>query len=213
MDLIAGGADPVCAIEPNPVLADRLRGAVRGSRATIEVMETAFEDTQLPQNYFDLAVAATSFHWISPAPGLARVREVLRPGGAWAMWWNVFGDPERADPFHHATHRLLEPLHRSPSAGENGRPPFALDVEKRTAELTWSGLSEVEHRITRWPLVLDPDGVRSLYATFSPVSRLPESERRALLDTLAGVAATQFAGRVERNMVMIVYSAHKPEDM
>jgi len=64
----------------------------------------------------------------------------------------------------------------------------------------------------RWVLSLDPPGVRNLYATYSNVTALPPAERARLLDSLQSVAASQFAGRVERNMTTAIYTARRSQD-
>jgi SAM-dependent methyltransferase len=97
-ELIALGANPVTAIEPDQALADQLRQVVELTETRVDIHVASVEEFTLPDDTFDLAVAATSFHWVDPSVGLAKVRSALRPGGAWAMWWNVFGDPDRDDP-------------------------------------------------------------------------------------------------------------------
>jgi SAM-dependent methyltransferase len=48
---------------------------------------------------FDLAVAATSLHWVRLDVALSKLAQALRPGGWLAAWWTVFGDPERVTDF------------------------------------------------------------------------------------------------------------------
>jgi hypothetical protein len=127
---------------------------------------TSFEELVLLHDTFDLAVAPTSFHWVDPSVGLAKVRNVLWPVGARAMWWNVFRDPDRDDPFHDATDSLMAPLHRNPSAGESGKPPYSLDTEARIGELSAARFERIEHRLMQWSVVYGPDEIRALYGTF-----------------------------------------------
>jgi len=65
-------------------------------------MVSPFEDAMLNEADFDLGISATAFHWLKEEPALQKVAQLLRPGGWWAMVWNVFGDPNRSDPFHEA---------------------------------------------------------------------------------------------------------------
>lgn len=207
--LLALGARPLVALEPDPALAAHLIASL-GDHAALEVREEAFEDAGLANESFDLAVAATSFHWIEPAAALERVCRLLRAGGSWAMWWHVFGDDHRPDPFHEATSHLGADRLRSPSAGEPGRPSYALDRERRLAELASAGLVDAWHEAIPFTISLDADGVRRLYATFSETARLPEAQREALLDAFAAVAEEQFGGQVERPMQTVVYGARRP---
>jgi SAM-dependent methyltransferase len=203
--LIANGAKPLVAIEPDGRLAAKLKE--RSPDAV--VTEAAFEDAVLEDGTFDLGCAATSFHWMEQRPALAKVARLLRPGGWWAAWWNVFGDPERADPFHDATLPLLSGTASSPSQ-PNWKHPFALDTEARLGDLRADGLFEdCAAEMLRWTLVLDPKQVRALYATYSQFSVLEDAERRRILDGLFEIAERQFAGRVERNMVTAIYAARR----
>ena len=111
-DLTRLGASPLVLIEPDQRLADFLRREFRPTPAdsVIEVRNATFEDVDLPAASFDLGVAATSFHWLPVLPALQKVARLLRPGGWWAMWWTVFGDPLRPDAFHLATQGVLGKL-------------------------------------------------------------------------------------------------------
>lgn len=201
----------ILAVEPDPRLARHLVEVTRPAGARIEVLVAAFEDVRLSAASFDLAVAATSFHWVEPESGLARVAAALRPGGWWAMWWTVFGDPSRPDPFRAATDPLLRDLPPGPSAAGRGGS-FALDVEARRADLAAAGRFErVESEVVRWDARLGAAEVRALYATFSSIGRLPGPERERLLDEISRIASDEFGGRVERPFVTVLYTAQRRE--
>jgi len=53
--------------------------------ADVDVQVAAFEDWPLPQEPFDLVLAATSFHWLDPAIAVPKIAAALRPGGAVAI--------------------------------------------------------------------------------------------------------------------------------
>jgi SAM-dependent methyltransferase len=104
--LLELGASPLLAIEPDSRLATFLRETIRDKALSVSV--SAFEDAALEKASFDLGVSATAFHWLDEDMALMKVAELLRPGGWWAMVWNVFGDNSRPDPFHDATKALLD---------------------------------------------------------------------------------------------------------
>jgi len=205
--LLAMGASPLVAIEPDPRMAGHLRQ--RLTSPDLQVTVAAFEEADFPAASFDLGVAATSFHWVEPERGHARAFRLLRPGGWWAMVWNVFGDEARPDPFHEATFELLGG-ETSPSAGAPGRPPFALDAARRRAELEAAGFTDIAFEARPWTLVLDPPAVRALYGTYSDVNQRTPDERERLLDALAEIAVREFGGRVERNMITALHLARRP---
>jgi SAM-dependent methyltransferase len=209
-ELLRLGAHPLVAVEPDERLAGYLAAALGTAAGGLDVKVTAFEDAGLPEGWFDLGVAATVFHWLDQGPMLRKAARLLRPGGWWAMWWNLFGDPSRRDQFHEATQDLLANLDWGPSAGPRGRPPFALDVEERLADLAATGeFDDVAGEVIRWSATFDTEQVRGLYATFSPISRLGPAERQRLLEDLGRIAEDQFGGRVERPMATPVYTARR----
>src|SRR6202012_2859963 len=129
----------------------------------------------LPRAGFDLGFSATAFHWLDEETALAKVADVLRPGGWWVMVWNDFGDPDRPDPFHEETTVLLN----GPSSALTGgrEIPFGQDKEARLRSLEkTNAFDSVGHRSSAWSLVLDPDQVVKLYATYSNITIRPDRE-------------------------------------
>ena len=188
-------------------LAGFLRATITDPR--LHVVTVAFDDADLPHAAFDLVASATAFHWLDPVPALRRVHDLLRPGGAVGLWWNVFGDHGRADRFHEATRHLFAGHRTSPSAGSDERPPHALDAPARIQELRGAGFDADQPQFIEWTLALDPACVRGLYETYSNVTALPSAERSSLLAALEDVATQEFGGRVERNMTTDIYTARR----
>jgi SAM-dependent methyltransferase len=203
--LLELGASRLVAVEPDGRLAAHLVERL----PAVEVVASPLEDAALEAGAFDLAVAASAFHWIDEAMGLAIVRDALRPDGWWAMWWTLFGEGERRDDFMRAIEHLFVDLERSPSAGREGGPPFALDVDARLAALQEAGFVDVEHDIFRWNANWDTARVRALYSTFSPIQRLEEKRREAILDEVALIAARDFGGHVTRTLRTSLYTARR----
>ena len=200
----------VVAIEPDARLAGFLARIAADPRLT--VIDETFEDVELRPASFDLVISATAFHWLDPVPALKRISDILRDDGAVALIWNDFGDAGRPDPFHEATAHLFEGHRVSTSGGGSGKLSFASDADARLADFGAAGFIADEPQFLRWTLALDPEGVRALYSTYSNVTALPALERVRLLDGLFEIAATQFDGRVERNMTTAIYTArHAPD--
>jgi SAM-dependent methyltransferase len=204
--LLELGAGRVVVVEPDDRLAAHLEQRLR----EVEVVTSPLEEAAVDSGEFDLAVAASAFHWVDEARGLAVVRDALRPEGWWAMWWTLFGEGNRPDDFMRAIDHLLLDLERSPSAGREGRPPFALDVDSRLAALDQAGFEDVEHEIVRWTVSWDPTRLRALYSTFSPIRRLEQTRRDTILDEIALVAARDFGGEVKRTLLTSMYTARRP---
>ncbi|MDQ4019422.1 MAG: methyltransferase domain-containing protein [Actinomycetota bacterium] len=203
--LTALGAE-VVAVEPDPALAARLQGQRGVSRA--EVVCGSFEDVALPKSHFDVVVAAMSFHWVNQDVGLPKLRRVVRSGGWVALWWTVFGDPSRPDPFDEATRHLTDAL-VSDTAAEK-RAPFELDVASWSQDLEQrAGLVDVAAERVAWTARFDTERLRAFYGSMIAVRRLAAPERERLLDGLAEVAARTFGGTVERPFVTAVYTGRR----
>jgi SAM-dependent methyltransferase len=201
--LIELGAEPLVAVEPDPALAQYLPSVTDGKP---DIVSAPLEEAELPAAFFDLAVAASSFHWVDSERGLIAVLQALRPGGWWAMWWTYFGDKTRADPFRDAIDHVVGGLPSSPGAEGFGR-----DADAAMGALTAAGFESYEHELVRWSREWDAADIRALFATFSPIARLEETQRNTILDEVARIAEDDFGGNVVKPAVTSLYTARRPE--
>jgi SAM-dependent methyltransferase len=207
--LLALGADPLVAVEPDERLAAFLVSGLTVEGHRTEVHTEAFEDVELAPASFDLVVSATAFHWLNQPVALRKAGQLLRSGGWLANWWNIFGNEFGVDEFHEATKHFMEPLGR-PAANPDGKLPFNVDAEARLADLRAAGVfDEIDHEIFPWLSRMTPRQVTALYSTFPNISGLPESDRLRTLDMLAEVAETTFGGLVERTFYTSIYVARR----
>lgn len=192
----------VTAVEPDLMLAEYLMAAC----PHVGVVGAPFEDALIPEATYDLAVAATSFHWVEQELGLAKLGRALKTGGWVALWWTVSRDPGHPDSFAEAVEQILGPATRG-TFDESGRPPFQLDEEHRKRDLAaWAGLVDVQSELFHWPCLLSPAQARALYASMATVLRRPLDEQVRLLDAIEHLAADQFGGMVERRFVTALYT-------
>ncbi|MBY5519610.1 class I SAM-dependent methyltransferase [Rhizobium leguminosarum] len=207
MALLGHRPRSLVAVEPDGRLADYLRTSI--DDPCLDIVEAPFETADLKPASFDLVAAATMFHWLDPTASLKKIHGLLRPDGAVALWWNVFGDTGRPDAFHDETVHLFASHPSSLSSGDAERLPHGLDTGARVGELAATGFITDEPQFLSWTLTLDPAAVRRLYTTYSNVATLPPVERDALLDALEAIAASRFGGCVERNMTTAIYIARR----
>lgn len=211
--LLALGAT-VTAVELDERLAERLRSKHGSARLSVAV--SSFEAAALPAASFDLVVAATSFHWVDPGVGLLRAAEVLAPGGWLALWWNVFGDRSRPDPFGEALLPFIEACPDlagdPPGAGAvpSGSHPYSVDVAARIAEIDATGrFGPVHHETIRWTGRHTPAQIRALFGSYSPWLALPTPVRLEMLATVESLARDRFGGLVERPYLTPIYLAQR----
>jgi SAM-dependent methyltransferase len=206
--LLELGASPLVAIEPNAELARYLAGSV-GDRAEVRV--TPLEDAELQPESFDLAAAASSFHWIDAAAGLGVLFRALRPCGWIALWWTGFGDRDRPDPFHDATAPLLADMPKSPVGSHRaGRTPSEGGDPIWLRALADAGFEEGEYERIPWKRTFDARRIREIFSTFSPFLSVDEPTRTETLDALERIAREEFGNRVEKPLVTALYTARMP---
>lgn len=178
---IAAAGLHVTAVEPGPRLAAELRAA----HPDVEVVVARAEDlNKLPLSAasFDLAVAATSIHWMDLDLVMPILRRLLTPGGTLLVWRNVFGDPARSTPFRDHVAAIVRERKVPQRPG-----PDAEDPDVATDALTRSGMffaQEVHHY--RWSVELDEKQVHRLFITFSDWSAAEVEGAAAAVRSLGG---------------------------
>jgi SAM-dependent methyltransferase len=203
--LVAAGA-AITVVEPDPGLAGYLSKVL----PSVVVRTEPLEEAALPAETFDLAVAATSLHWVDQRIGLNKLGACLKPGGWLALWWTLFRDPGRPDPFAEAVETILGPGTRG-AFDEPGRPPFQLDEERRLRDLArWAGLIDVQAEQMRATCTLSSQQTRALYASMATVLRRSPTEQERLLDAIEQLAVDRFGGVVERRFVTALYTGRRP---
>lgn len=204
-ELLARGAH-VTAVEPGAAFVRHLRN--QHPNEPLSVIHTDFEHANLPPASFDLAVAATSWHWVDTTLAVPKVASVLRPDGGLVVWWTVFGDPDRP---HTEFRSLLDPLYARfmPHEIDDGRPPKPMRTQEWLSQLQTGGwFSRPQVETIRWTQGLTADAARALWATFPNVAELAPSDQDAFL---AGVtqAVVDAGGHVDDPRLTIVYHTRR----
>lgn len=200
-ELLDAGAARVVAVEPDSELSAHLR---KWSDAQLEVANMPFGPAVPGDGSFDLIVAATAFHWLEAGPALGDVRRLLKPGGSFAMWWNVFSEPGEDRLFN----ALFDGLARPPSMLSDQH--YSLDAAARIADLATAGLAGIEHVILERRIAMTPASLRALFATFSAVRQLPQELREARLDAVEAQALRERGERFDCVFQTPLYIARSP---
>jgi hypothetical protein len=186
-------------IEPDAVLAARL------GDSGFETVRAPLEQAVLPHRAYDVGVAASSIHWVDPVHAHARAHALLRTGGTWAIWWNVYRERGIGDAFADALLPRLEGIAMPPSEAADHH--YSLDEEAHRAALAAAGFGAVEHHVWRRERSLAPAEMTALYASFSFVRALPAAERAALLQMIATLVERDFGGRAPNVVLTPLYLA------
>ncbi len=202
--LLARAPAELVVIEPDAALVAYLADQIRDPRLTL--VNATFPDGPV-EAPFDLIVCAAAFHWMEPTAALARVMQLLRPGGVWAMWWNAYRNPGHGDALAQAISPLLAGLALPPSEGLDAH--YSLDRELHEQTLRGAGFIDIRHTLFRRERSLDTAQVRALYASYSYVRALPEGQREALLDAISQLVERDFAGSAPNVVLSALYRANR----
>jgi len=203
----------VTAIEPGAGMAALARRRL-ATFGNVTVESSTFEEWDDRGRRFDVLVAASAWHWVDPAIGWRRAREVLHPGGWMALLGHVVirrpGEPE----VYAETADLHERF--SPGNPDWGRPPIEGDV--RSTDEGWGLVDDpgglFGPTIVRWyPTVqwFDGDGFADLLRSQSPYRRLDHDVREPLLDAIAERIRTRMGDRAARRYLSVLRIGQRAE--
>jgi SAM-dependent methyltransferase len=201
--LLAAGAH-VVAVEPGASLATIL--AANHASDRLEVTISDFETADLTGR-FDLAVAATSLHWLDPVTTIKKLGELVRPGGWVAVWWNEFGDTNRPTSFRDR----LDDVYRDLLPAEPGyldSRATGLDTDRWRRVLTAGGwFDDVAVEVIEWQQTMTAHTARDLWSTFPNIAGLAPPAREQFLTRLAALIDNEHGGRVDDPRLTVVYTA------
>ena len=197
--LLAAGAH-VTAVEPGADLA-----AILTADHGVDVVVADFETADL-RGPFDLAVAATSLHWLDPATAIPKLGALIRPGGSLAAWWNEFGDVARPTVFRDRLDAVYRDLLPAEPGYRNSRS-HVLDTDAWTERLTQGGwFGDVTVDILSWEQALTAASARDLWSTFPNVAGLPDADRERFLSRLAAIV-DDLGGTVADPRLTVLYTS------
>jgi SAM-dependent methyltransferase len=189
-------------------LGERLAAVARRNVAglPVEVHVSTFEGWPLPEERFDLVLAATSWHWVDPATRFVKVAEALRPGGSLAIVGTVHVSDGRGDAFFRRTQDFYELCAPEQSRGwGDGLPrpeslrPAAVDLER---------FHEPAFRGFPWVGTHTADSYLELLSSFSDVRRLHGGQRECLFAGIARAVA-EFGGTIQKHHVFTLTLARR----
>lgn len=187
-ELLARGAGRIDAVELGESMAAHLRRTLPDPRLAVIVGDA--HAVPLPARAYDLVVAATSFHWLDPAVMIPRLAHTTQPGGALAVWWTLFGDPEQITPFRSGLRQIEEAYGL---VSDRGVAP--LQTQERLAELQAGGFFENgRHDLFHWSVEMNTAQTMALFSTFPTWARAGSAVREVgeLVDRLGDTVMDHF---------------------
>jgi ubiquinone/menaquinone biosynthesis C-methylase UbiE len=196
----------VVAVELGARLAAVARRKIARFRYA-EVVVSTFEDWPLPDEPFDIVVAATSFHWIDPAVRVGKAADALRTGGALAIveTHHIAGGTEG---FFVDVQDCYERF--DPATPPGLRQSSAAQVPADGSELDSSGrFGPVIFRRYEWEQAYRADEYLDLLRTYSGHRALPEPARRGLLECVAQLINSRYGGQITKRYLTQLVLAHR----
>ena len=165
----------------------------------VEILNTAFEDWEIEDRAFDLAISGEAFHWIPPEIGYPKVARALKDGGSAAFFWILYLEPD-TDFF-----RAMDEVYSKRVPGfEN--PNRTMTVEWLTERIeenfeSSNCFGKVTVRQYPWSEEYTGEQYVKLTATFSSHQGLDESTKEGLfadmtkvIERFGGTAVSPYVG-------------------
>ncbi|HEX5403115.1 MAG TPA: class I SAM-dependent methyltransferase [Pseudonocardiaceae bacterium] len=198
----------ITCVEPGPALAAEARRNL-ASFPEVEVDESTFEDIDPSEHEpFDLAFAATAWHWLDPAVRYRRAWELLRPRGHLAFWSATHVFPEGGDPFFADLQQIYDEIGEGLSEGATYPQPGELPDQGEDIEA--SGLFEpVSVRHFDWEVTYDAAGYIRLLDTFSGHIAMEPWQRRRLYSEIQRRLDERADGLLRRGWGAVLHVARR----
>ncbi len=173
------------------------------------VIVSTFEDWELPDEPFDVVLAATAFHWLDEKSRVKKCVQALRPGGTLAIIDTLWGVSDSLDPFTVESQACYARWDRN--SDPDYRPPTVADVPARHEELERSNLFRTVN-LSRYGVqrTYTADGYCELLRTFSDVIGLAEDLRLGFLECVASLIDHRFQGKLTRRDLYQLWLAQTP---
>ncbi|MDQ7092104.1 methyltransferase domain-containing protein [Desulfosporosinus sp. PR] len=193
------------AIEIGEKLAEYSRRKF-ASFKNLEILKIDFESFQSNNNTFDLIYSATAFHWIPEEISYTKAFDLLKSGGALALFWN-----------HPFVNRADDLLHLEIRKVYNKYKPS----DKKPLEFNKNDCRKVEDTIKRHGFInccsklffqtrtFSAENYIALLNTYSDHRALPQDLKNRLENEIIS-AINNFGGKLPVYDTMDLYLAQKP---
>lgn len=189
----------VTALEPGTAMAAIIERDL-GNTGQADVRTDRFEDFAWDGEPFDLAIGATSLHWVDRESLNARLPDLVRPSGHAALlhYLHVAGGDTAFFEAAQQCYARWDPYYREPDYPEHHlRSPD--DPGHRANVLDdLPGFHAAEHRYWLVDIPSDREHYLSLISTYSTTLRLPDENRQGLFACIGDLMDRDFGGQITK---------------
>lgn len=194
-------------------LGEQLAAVARRNLTThpnAEVDIGTFEEWPVEEGAFDLAFAATAFHWIDPVVGYPKLAQSLKPGGSIAIFRHEHIQSARSN----GAFEAFQDFYRDVNLDKSDEPGLLWPDEfpDQSAEIESFGLfGLVVVRRYAWDVEYDAASYLRLLSTYSGHINLDADARDYLFSSIANVIDTRYGGRIVKGYMSILHVARKTQ--
>jgi SAM-dependent methyltransferase len=182
----------VVAVEPDLAMRAVLEEIVPGAESTAGSAEAI----PLADGEVDAVFSGEAFHWFASTETIAELERVLRPGGALAIFWNVF--LEREPPLSDEAEAVLDE-----AFARGGVPGLPRVLSGRWREpIAASRFGELHEDELVREVVTDREGWIANMLSVSSIAHQPDEDRAALAERLRELVPP---GEIRRRYRTVAY--------
>ncbi len=187
----------VTALEPGAAMAAIIERNL-GATGQVDVHIGRFEDFAWGGEPFDLAIGATSLHWIDRDLLNSRLPELVRRGGHAALlhYLHVAGGNMAFFEAAQDCYARWDPHYREPDYPEHHLRAPDNPTHRATVLDDLSGFAPAGHRYWLVDIPSSRAHYLSLISTYSTTLRLPDENRQRLLACIGDLMDREFGGQV-----------------
>jgi len=171
----------------------------------MKIIQADFTEYEWKKDCYDLVYSATAFHWIPEERGCSMVRDILKPGGKVALFWN-HPYPNRTDDETNVANRRIYNKYR-----HSDKPVVEFsekDSQEKLNMLEHYGFSEITSKLYYRTRTLKTGEYISLLNTYSDHRALPPDVKTAF-DQDMKKAIDAVGGKIRIYDTMDLYLARK----
>jgi SAM-dependent methyltransferase len=200
----------IMAVELGTDLAAKAR-QVLADYPNVAITTGAFEDVELPSEYYDMVYSATAIHWVKPELKFTKPHQLLKPGGYLAIIHTEHVSDEKGDAFFYASQSIYRKYHTKDKLNakqDEFVPPRLADL-RPPERIDESLFSQESFTVFPTTITYTSQEYIDLLATYSPHLALPGDKRAAFFQEIKYLIDKDFGGRMAKHYGMTLMLARK----
>ncbi len=168
------------------------------------IVQSAFEEYNVPSHSFDLAISADAFHWIPPEVGYPKLINSLKETGSIALFWHI-----EIDPHTDWSVAIDELFHKIAPQFDNPQKSVTLEWQTNIIKQNFHehcGIEDVTIKSYSWSETITADKFVKRLRTYSSHREMSEELRTKLYTEIQNVI-NDFGGSVEKPIQAALFHA------